>query len=273
MRGYLPGDPQSKQEWDNSEPDKKTVEDPGAAKTGTGTPVFRDHVAECPVCKKEFTSDVIKSGSLIAWDYDLDLRPKFKNADITLYKVLQCPNCGYSNHEKFFNDISNGEAGLIQNRMIQQPKSVVLRFADRNYGNTYPLYRSALSYAMIGGIRVSRRAYIALYTAWLLRGWREEKEKNGETVKGEDVMGAYTERKLLRFAMENFKMARSTETFPICGMEAATYDYLLAVLLYFNGEPDEAGKYLNSAKKAPFIPSFVLSKMRDLTDIIRRRME
>ncbi|MCR5025783.1 MAG: DUF2225 domain-containing protein [Lachnospiraceae bacterium] len=274
MRGYLPGDPQLNQELDSSEPDKKKAPvKTDAVKKGNDTPVFREHVIDCPVCHKKFTSDTIKSGSLIAGDYDLDLRPKFKNADITLYKVLKCPHCGYSNHEKFFNDITNGEAGLIQNRMITEQKGTVIRFADRNYENTYPLYRSALSFAMIGGIKQSRRAYIALYTAWLLRGWREEKEKSGEIVKGEDVMGAYMERKLMKFAMENFRIARGTESFPICGLEMGTFDYLLASLFYLNGELDDAGRYLNNARKAYGIPAYVQSKVMDLTNLIRKRME
>ena len=42
---------------------------------------------------------------------------------------------------------------------------------------------------------------------------------------------------------------------------------------YFNGELDEAKRYLDTAKKASSIPSSVINKMKVLTDIIRRRTE
>ena len=273
MRGHLPGDAEPipatvSSEAQSVKSDIK-VSDPGK---GLLT-AFRERKMDCPICGRNFISDSIKGGTLIAEDFDLDLRPRFKNADITLYKVIQCPHCGYSNHEKFFNEISSGEVGLIKSRMIEGMEGKINRFADRTYENTYPMYRSALSFSMIGGINVSKRAYIALYCAWLIRGWREDMEKAGETVKNSFVMGLDTERKLMKFALNNFKVARGTELFPICGMEMAVFDYLLAALFYLNGEPEDARRYLDNAKKAGDCPANVQKKMNELTPLIRKKLE
>ena len=272
MRGHLPGDAEPVPAAVSSEAQSVKTDIKVTAPGKTLQAAFRDRTIDCPICGRNFISDSIKGGTLIAEDFDLDLRPRFKNADITLYKIIQCPHCGYSNHEKFFNEISNGEAGLIKSRMIDGMEGRVNRFADRTYENTYPMYRSALSFSMIGGISVSRRAYIALYCAWLIRGWREEMEKAGESVKDTYVMGLASERKLMKFALNNFKMARGTEVFPICGMEMGVYDYLLAALFYMNGEPDDAKRYLDSAKKAGNSPSYVQKRMNELTALIRKKL-
>jgi len=271
MRGFLPGDSIEKTVPESGVSAINTDGKSAGAGRESGA-VFRDHTVNCPICGKAFTSEVIKSGSMIVEDYDLDLRPRFKKTDITLYKVIQCPHCGYSGHERIFGDISNGEAGLIKDRMIPQDERSVIRFADRIYENTYPIYRSALSFAMIGGIKAGKRAYTALYTAWLLRGWREERQRNGEIIENGCIMGSDREKRLLRFATENFRVAGRTESYPICGMEMPVFHYLLAALLYLDGEYEDAKKFLDSSKRAGDVPAFVKGRMYDLTGLLRRKL-
>lgn len=79
----------------------------------------------------------------------------------------------------------------------------------------------------------SERAYVALKSAWVLRSWRKSLGKE-EAVKQEKL--AKQEDDLLKNAKEGFQQANMKEDYPICGMDEATVDYLVAALSAHCGE-------------------------------------
>ena len=127
--------------------------------------------------------------------------------------------------------------------------------------------------ALTSGMKVSKRAYIALYTAWLLRGWREEKELLEETVKPEDPMSQESEKKLLIYALKNFSDAALNEDFPICGIDEPTFYYLLAALSYMTGDNKKAYDYTRISLRSDPPPSVMIrTKSEDLQMAIRKKM-
>ena len=55
-----------------------------------------DKKIECPVCMKEFTTKIVKTGKARFKGSEMDLRPIYEGVDTIKYDVYMCPHCGYS---------------------------------------------------------------------------------------------------------------------------------------------------------------------------------
>ena len=107
--------------------------------------------------------------------------------------------------------------------------------SGRDYETAYMAYKSALSCNLIRGASYSKRGLAALYTAWLLRGWRESLEEMDLIVKEDDKMGLPAEDRLLRYAFRNFRQAELKEADPSKDIGEYTLDYIMAALSYILG--------------------------------------
>ncbi len=262
MRGILPGDSPSKA--------KKADDGNIIEEYSVDASLFRPKTYHCKVCDREFEYECLKSGKAQSDGYDLDLRPRFKNLDITLYRIVRCPHCGYTDIDEFFSKLKNSEAAAIKAKSQPSSEELPVTFAERNFENTYPLYRAALRDSLLGGVKVSRRAYIALYTAWLIRAWREEKEKNGITVSPSDPMSIEMENKLLKYTFQNFNTAADSEIFPICGIKEDNFYYLQAALAYKLGDFKNSYYLVRSTLKDRSAPLFLRRKAEDLVTLLKK---
>ncbi len=266
MRGQLPGD----KEINKSHISGKDV---GPLKSRLDPSFFVTKKAYCCICEHEFDSESLMSGKAQSDGFDIDLRPRYKNIDLVLYRVIRCPQCGYSNIDKFFSYLSKTERSMLSKDMIPGFDEETPSFSNRDYENVYPLYRSALRNALSSGMKVSKRAYIALYTAWLLRGWREEKELLEETVKPEDPMSPEAEKKLLSYALKNFSDAAINEDFPICGIDEPTFYYLIAALSHMTGNDKQAYDYTRMSLRCDPPPTVMIrTKAEDLQMVMRKKI-
>ena len=65
-----------------------------------------DKKIECPVCMKEFTTKIVKTGKARFKGSEMDLRPIYEGVDTIKYDVYMCPHCGYSAVSREFNNIT-----------------------------------------------------------------------------------------------------------------------------------------------------------------------
>ncbi len=262
MRGQLPGSPKTAH---------KSFEDAAKNIEVDELELLYDKERTCPVCGKVFTSKEIMTGKAMSEDYDMDLRPKFKNIDPIKYRVIECPACGYADISRTFSNIMKSErAILIEKRLKYEPDAPSEVFA-REYTDSYKFYKSAMRCCMIRSVKNSKRAYTALYTAWLLRGWRESIRSRGYSVSDQSAMSMDEERKLLRYSWKHFREAVGTEGFPMAGMDEPTYNYLMASLAYQLDELEDAGMFVLRALQSKELMAFIQPKAEALRDEIRAK--
>lgn len=189
-----------------------------------------DKTYRCPVCDKEFKSRTVKAGKARLIGSDSDLRPKYEHVDMLKYDVIMCPCCGYSALSRYFKFITSPQAKLIKEKISanfksrdEVPKEIY------TYDEALERYKLTLVNAIVKMAKSSEKAYICIKTAWLLRGKGEnlDKDEKGYAEKKKKI--DEEEREFLKNALDGFLAARQSESFPMCGMDESTVDYLIAV--------------------------------------------
>lgn len=262
MRGQLPGSPRTS--------DKKVVKN-ASAQDSNELEFLVDSRHTCPVCDCTFFAKEVKPGKAQTDGTDLDLRPRYKKIDALKYRMIECPGCGFADFERFFSDVDSETRQVLMERMIirdvHNPKEV----SPRSYAEAFRYSKSALRCNLIRGAKSSKRAYTALCTAWILRGWRESLKKDGIKVSPDDTMGMEEESKLKKYALRNFRDAENNERFPIMGMPESTFEYLMGVLCYEQDELKDAEKYMLRALKDQELKPQIHSNAEDVMDMIERK--
>ncbi len=146
------------------------------------------------------------------------------------YDVIMCPCCGYSALSRYFKFITSPQAKLIKEKISanfksrdEVPKEIY------TYDEALERYKLTLVNAIVKMAKSSEKAYICIKTAWLLRGKGEnlDKDEKGYAEKKKKI--DEEEREFLKNALDGFLAARQSESFPMCGMDESTVDYLIAV--------------------------------------------
>ena len=227
--------------------------------------ILFDKGFECPVCDSKITAKNMKTGKAKMSHQDMDLRTVFEGIDITKYDVIVCPVCGYAALTRFHKPMSPGTARLIKDNI-----SVNFRWEEENketysYEFAFKRYQLALANAMVRKAKDSEKAFICLKTAWLMRGWNESLEATPENADMKKQIQAQ-EQAYLKNAFDGFMSAVGSESGQICGMDANTIDYLLAVLAYENKQFETSSKLVAKLLTNPSTPSKTKDKLRDLKD-------
>ena len=227
--------------------------------------ILLDKGFECPVCDSKIYAKNMKTGKAKMSHQDMDLRTVFEGIDITKYDVIVCPVCGYAALTRFHKPMSPGTAKLIKDNI-----SVNFRWEDENkeiysYEFAFKRYQLALANAMVRKAKDSEKAFICLKTAWLMRGWNESLDATPENADMKKQIQAQ-EQAYLKNAFDGFMSAVGTESGQICGMDANTIDYLLAVLAYENKQFETSSKLVAKLLTNPSTPSKTKDKLRDLKD-------
>ena len=205
----------------------------------------------CPVCYNDFKAPTVRQSKLRSKGADSDLRPRFAGIDPLKYDVIVCPKCGYAALGRFFDTLTPPQAKLVKEgisrtfRSIRSPKDVY------KYDDAFTNYQLALGNAVVKRGKASEKAYLCLKMAWLLRGKKEAWDSGYEPYQGDSYAKDVEELnqdelELLNNAVEGFMNARQTETFPMCGMDENTLDYIIAVSAMKVEKYDIVSQMLNS---------------------------
>lgn len=228
-----------------------------------------DRTFECPVCDRNFSAKIMKTGRAKLMGTDQDLRPRYEGIDAVKYDVTMCPNCGYAALTRYFGSMSSGQIRLIKENICRNIKLHTFPAGETySYEEAIERYKVCLANAVVKHAKASEKAYICLKNAWLLRGYRESLVEAGEGNKSQIEELKQQENAFLKNALNGFLEARQRESFPIAGMDEMTMDYLLAVLAMYFEDYDMAGKLVAGILVSPSANARIKDKARDLKEQI-----
>lgn len=225
-----------------------------------------DKTFECPVCGQSFPSKIMKTGKAKLLGMDNDLRPRYDGIDAVKYDVELCPSCGYAAISRFFSNISSGQAKLIRENISKKVRLHPFDGETYTYEDAIERYKLALVCTVVKRARASEKAYVCLKSAWLLRGYAEYLRENGEEADAKALK--LQEDEYLLNAYNGFVEARQSETFPMCGMDEITIDYLLAELAFYLKKYDVSSKMVAAILTSSSANNRIKDKARDLKERI-----
>ena len=232
-----------------------------------------DKTVECPICEKKFTTKMMKSGKAKLLGTDLDLRTKYEGLDATKYDAVRCSHCGFSALSRYFVRLTPTQTKLIKENICSRVKITESGDEIYSYEEAIERYKLTLACAVVKQAKASEKGYICLKSAWLLRGYAEKLEADGELTAEKKKELKAEEMEYLRNAYEGFAAARASENFPVAGMDEMTVDYLLAVLAYEIGNMQVASSMVSRVLTAPGAGQGMKDKARDLKDLIVEKIK
>ncbi len=258
----------------------KEEEKKAAAASANGTPaippeteLILDKSFVCPVCDSKFVAKMMKSGKAKLKGTDFDLRPRFEGIEAAKYDVILCPRCGYAALQKFFPTVLPAQRKLIIDNISVNVRLTVYDDEIYTFDEAMERYQLALANTVVKKAKMSERAYVCLKSAWVLRGYQEElaaEDEKAGTSKNEEKISALKtkEQEYLQTAYEGFIEARQNESFPICGMNEITIDFLLSNLAFHLKDYDTAMRLVGGLLTASNASPQIKDKARDLKDRI-----
>lgn len=234
--------------------------------------VFEKRI-QCPVCDREFYNKTVKTGKPRLIGSDSDLRPKYIGIDSVKYDVIVCPHCGYAALSRFFSYMTSIQAKLITEKVSANFKGLP-KYGDMyTYEEAINRYKLALYNTIAKHGRSSEKAYICLKTAWLFRGMKESLTDDNPKAPALRIACDAGEKEMLSNAYDGFLTGRQSEDFPICGMDEATLDYLLADLAARLSKYDMASRFAASVIVSRTANAKLKERARSLRDSIKDKIK
>ena len=230
-----------------------------------------DKTYTCPVCDHEFKAKTVKMGKAKFLGSDMDLRPRYENVDMLKYDILLCPKCGYASLGRFFKHLTSMQIKLVKENISVSFKAMDDDDEVYSYEKALGRYKLALANAVVKKGKASEKAYVCLKAAWLLRGMKESLDEKDAEYKAKKEACEKEEMEFLKNAMDGFMAAKSSEAYPMCGMDEETVDYLIAVLAMQFGKYDISSKLIASILTSKDANSRMKDKARDVKEILVER--
>lgn len=231
-----------------------------------------DKSCTCPICDKDFKTRTVKVGKAKLAGSDMDLRPRYEQIDMLKYDVIMCPFCGYTALSRFFKFVTAPQAANIKKTISATFNPQKETKEIYTYDEALERYKMALANAIVKQTKSSEKAYICLKSAWLLRGKAEHLDKNLPDYEEQKKQCEEEETEFLRNALEGFITARQTESFPMCGMDESTVDYLIAVTAMKFEKYDVASRLIASIMQSSANPR-MKDRARDLKDMVMAKVK
>ena len=256
-------------------PKKEDEGDKGEQKTHTvqEQDFLFDKSFTCPLCDREFKARTVKIGKAKLAGSDLDLRPRYEQIDMLKYDVIMCPSCGYAALSRFFKYLTSPQAKNIQKTIsatFKPQKEVVETYT---YDEALERYKLALANAIVKQTKASEKAYICLKTAWLLRGKAEHLDPEQPDYEAQKKQCQEEEDEFLKNALEGFLAARQAESFPMCGMDEPTVDFLIAVTAMRFEQYDLASRLIANLVTSKTVNPRMRDKARDVKEMIVKKIK
>ncbi len=222
----------------------------------------------CPICEGNFKNKTIRTGKNRLLRIDRDLRQVYTPVDQVKYDVVACPNCGYAALERYFPMLTRMQKEGITRLICASYQQQTWGEEYYTYEDARKRYQLALANAMAKMAKSSEKAYICLKLAWVLRGERDVLDKNAPDYEQMKRDNEKAELEALENAFEGFVQARKNETYPMCGMDEPTTDYLVGALAFEIGNYEVASKMVSTVLASHSANSRIKDKTRDLKEEI-----
>ncbi|MBD5464763.1 MAG: DUF2225 domain-containing protein [Lachnospiraceae bacterium] len=226
----------------------------------------------CPICDTEFKSRTVRIGKAKLIGTDLDLRPKYETVDMLKYDIILCPHCGYAALSRYFKFLTAPQAKLIKENISASFKPMKEEGTIYSYEEALARYKLTLANAIVKRAKASEKAYICLKTAWLLRGQGENLKKEDADYDKKKAEIAQEEDEFLRNALEGFLSARQAESFPMCGMDEVTVDYLISVIAMRFEQFDISSRLIANILASHTASPRMKDKARDIKEMLVKQI-
>lgn len=247
--------------------------EPGAAPVVQEQDFLFDKSFTCPICDREFKARTVKIGKAKLGGSDLDLRPRYEQIDLLKYDIIMCPNCGYAALSRFFKFLTSPQAKNIQKAISSTFKPQQETKETYTYDEALERYKLTLANAIVKQARSSEKAYICLKTAWLLRGKAEHLDNTQPDYEEQKKACQEEEDEFLKSALEGFLAARQTESFPMCGMDEPTVDYLIAVTAMRFEQYDLTSRLITGILTSTGANPRMKDKARDVKEMLMKKIK
>ncbi len=227
----------------------------------------------CPICDREFKARTVKIGKAKLGGSDLDLRPRYEQIDLLKYDIIMCPYCGYAALSRFFKFLTSPQAKNIQKAISATFKPQKETKETYTYDEALERYKLTLANAIVKQAKASEKAYICLKTAWLLRGKAEHLDNTQPDYEEQKKACQEEEDEFLRSALEGFLAARQTESFPMCGMDEPTVDYLIAVTAMRFEQYDLTSRLITGILTSTGANPRMKDKARDVKEMLMKKIK
>jgi hypothetical protein len=226
----------------------------------------------CPICDKEFKARTVRIGKAKSAGSDLDLRPKYEQIDLLKYDVIMCPTCGYAALSRFFKFVTAHQAKNIRERISASFKPQSETKEIYTYDEALERYKLTLANAIVKQTKPSEKAYICLKTGWLIRGKAEHLDQSLPDYEAQKKQCEDEENEFLKNALDGFISARQSESFPICGMDETTVDYLIAVLAMRFERYDVSSRLVAGILQSKNANPRMKDKAFDIKEMLRKKI-
>lgn len=232
-----------------------------------------DKTHECPICSNTFKNRALRTGKARLIGSDMDLRSRFEGIEPLKYDVISCPKCGFTTLTRFFKPLTPVQRKNVLDKISANYKPQNEPEGIYSYDDALARYKLALANAVVKSAKASEKAYICLRAGWLCRSWKEELEaaENADNAKIAQAKGLEDE--FLKNAYEGFIAARQNESFPMCGMDESTVDYIIGALAMKLGHYEVSAKMIASLLGSPATSPRMKDKARDLKEEVVRLMK
>lgn len=180
---------------------------------------------DCPVCHEHLEITKIRSSAVRVEKQDEDFCPHYKEINPLFYGVLVCSNCGYSNFEDKFEEISNKDIKKVNECL--RPKWQKQDFSgERDVNIALNAFKLLLLNAQVRGLKNSEIAKICIRIAWMYRYLGDPKETD-----------------FLRHALTAYSETFEKESLPHDNLDEITCMYMIGELNRRLGDRTEASKW------------------------------
>lgn len=250
------------------EPKKEEEKEQAKAVKVEEKDLIYDKTFECPVCDTKFPAKIMKSGKAKLIGTDQDLRAKYEGIDAVKYDVELCPACGYAALTRYFSQITSPQAKLVRENISKKVHLHAYNGDIYTYEEALERYKLCLANAVVKRAKHSEKAFICLKSGWLLRGYQEQLEETeaGDAAKLAELKAM--EDTYLLNAYNGFVEAVQSESFPMCGMDEMTINYLLAALATRFKKYDVASKMIGIILTSTSANARMKDRARDLKEQI-----
>lgn len=200
----------------------------------------------CTICDRVFDVRMVKSARIRRMQPDFDLRPRFENIDTLKYDVYACPYCGYAAMGRYFEHLTKGQIQLVKDNVCASFKRTGdIEPETYTYEQAIARYKLALYNSMVKRAKTSEKAYTCLKISWLYREMANMEAATDEEKAKKEEYGKLQE-EFYKEAYEGFQKALATESFPMCGMDSFTMDYLIASMACYFKDFSYASKSVSN---------------------------
>ncbi len=232
-----------------------------------------DKTHECPICSNTFKNRALRTGKAKLVSMDMDLRQRYEGIEPLKYDVVSCPKCGFTAVTRYFKPVTPVQRKTILDKISANYKPQQEPEGIYSYEDAVGRYKLALANAVVKNAKASEKAYICLRAGWLCRSWAEELEASDEAVNAAIQQARALEKEFIKNAYDGFIAARQSESFPMCGMDESTVDYLIGSLALNQGHYDVSAKMIAALLASPSASPRIKDKARDLKEEVVRAMK